>query len=236
MFYIGLAAIVFAIFLLYTVITSYSKEEDMNRHAARRQVKVREARVKAHEAKRSELIILDDIKDIPMHRKRSHQEQEKRHVLTMETIAMETQIVGGAKRLNLDPVAYVDYQKKLLFDQADLDKRWKEIQQDLESGFQFQMQGQEHLRLLQKYIFALIDERKRIQNSNDLEWQEKVAFLTTRINTNQEAFHVREAKLLSAYQQEAARSGDEDSDGSGEFTEAEDSTEEQSSSRSVRED
>ena len=94
----------------------------------------------------------------------------------------------------------------------DLEKRWKEIEQDLKAGFVYAQKEYQYLQLFKQYLFGLYEERKLIEGSESLAKDDQLRLLNTHIRAMERDFREQQKRLLQTPTRKELRTSDEDTD------------------------
>lgn len=138
--------------------------------------------------------------------RRSEEQADSQHELLLAQNELTVHLLGSAKGNNLDLPSYVEWQKKLALDKADLDKQWVEAEQQLKAGFIYQLQAHQHLALMTEYIGRLYDRAEELREKGK---QRELDLIEEHISFMEEDFRGRQ-RLLQAANRQELQGSDED--------------------------
>ena len=150
-------------------------------------------------------------KHYPAKQTRDEEMEISNHQVLLAQNELTTHLIGGAKEKDLDMPSYVEWQKKLLMDRADLDKQWAEAEQQLKAGFIFQLQAHQHLALMTEYIGKLYDRAEELQAKGK---NRELNLIEEHISFMEGDFRERQ-RLLQAANGKEIQGSDEGSNASG---------------------
>lgn len=113
----------------------------------------------------------------------------------IEQTKANRQLIAKALSADLDLSSFLEVKRTLELNRLELDKQWKQIEQQLKGGFILRLEIQQQLDLLTDYIFGLYAKRKHLEASNDAAKVEKLKLLSEHIGYQEGHFRER-SKLL----------------------------------------
>jgi hypothetical protein len=134
--------------------------------------------------------------------------ERSRNQVLLDQNQLTRQLIGEASLKRIDVATYLELQKKIEFDRLELDKQWREAENQLKAGFIYQLQAHQHLALMTEYIGKLYD------RAHDLQAQGKTrehALIEEHIAFMEGDFRGRQ-RLLQAAEQEDIQGSYADSD------------------------
>ena len=208
MWWLIIVGAVILIVAVYLWVTGYQPDEDdranqlegkystkMGRFAARKEAKAADARTNLSTQVTTEISTLADRTDA--HRRVrvaefniAHDEERleqgleierTRNQVLLDQNQLSRQLIGEASLKRMDVATYLELQKKIEFDRAELDKQWHEAENQLKAGFIYQLQAHQHLALMTEYIGKLYDRAHNLQKQGKIREhaliEEHIAFM-----------------------------------------------------------
>jgi hypothetical protein len=137
--------------------------------------------------------------------------EEGNHQTLLEQNELTRQLIGEASKQQMDVSTYLELKRKVEMDRLDLDKQWREAEQQLKAGFIFQLQAHQHLALMTEYIGTLYSKSEELLKKGK---ERERKLIEEHIEFMEGDFRGRQ-RLLQTTEQENAGGSDENTDATG---------------------
>jgi hypothetical protein len=134
------------------------------------------------------------------------------HALESSVHQVNMNVAQKALENDTDIPGIIEIRKKQEFEKLEIERRWKEIEQDLRSSFIFAQKEYQYLQMFREYLNGLYEDRQRIRSSNDPAKDDKLRLLNSHIESMEQDFGEQQKRLLQASQRQNLLPGDEDSE------------------------
>jgi hypothetical protein len=108
------------------------------------------------------------------------------------TVELQLKLMKEAEAMGLDLMSYLELKKKMELDKLELDRNWKEWEQDIKGANTAQLEEHQHLELLAGYIEKLYDKSDQLRQKGNLRGHK---LMEEYIATLEKDFRERQARL-----------------------------------------
>jgi len=184
----------------------------MTHVAAKRETKVAGARADLLQEVNREARALEALDE---HHKNSVLKNAQRDY-SINEIQNKNNLLLLADEGQVDLDTYLELKRKSEMDRLELERQWKEAEQQLKAGFIYQLQGHQHLSLMTEYIGSLYNRARQLQSEGkDREYK----LIEEHIEFMEGDFRGRQ-RLLQVANQEDIQGSDSNTDSGGDGSKA----------------